>query len=69
MSNAGPERHSQATDVGRSNRVTSRSGRLIARTSTIDDTASRSFDLDAALARARQVTGRDDPAAHLESRP
>ena len=27
------------------------------------------FDLDAALARARQVTGRDDPAAHLESRP
>ena len=27
------------------------------------------FDLDAALARARQVTGRDDPGAHLESQP
>ena len=25
-----------------------------------------SFDLDASLARARQMTGRDDPGAHLE---
>jgi [NiFe] hydrogenase diaphorase moiety large subunit len=27
------------------------------------------FDLDGALARARQMTGRDDAAAHLESQP
>jgi [NiFe] hydrogenase diaphorase moiety large subunit len=27
------------------------------------------FDLDGALERARQMTGRDDPAAHLESHP
>jgi [NiFe] hydrogenase diaphorase moiety large subunit len=27
------------------------------------------FDLDAALARARQMTGRDDPGAHLENLP
>jgi [NiFe] hydrogenase diaphorase moiety large subunit len=25
------------------------------------------FDLDGALAPARQMTGRDDPAAHLEA--
>ncbi len=27
------------------------------------------FDLDGALARARQMTGRDDPGAHLETHP
>jgi [NiFe] hydrogenase diaphorase moiety large subunit len=27
------------------------------------------FDLDAALGRARQMTGRDDPGAHLENQP
>jgi [NiFe] hydrogenase diaphorase moiety large subunit len=27
------------------------------------------FDLDQALARARQMTGRDDPGAHLENQP
>jgi len=27
------------------------------------------FDLDGALARARQMTGRDDAAAHLDTRP
>jgi [NiFe] hydrogenase diaphorase moiety large subunit len=28
-----------------------------------------SFDLDGALARARQMTGRDDEGAHLENQP
>jgi [NiFe] hydrogenase diaphorase moiety large subunit len=27
------------------------------------------FDLDRALARARQMTGRDDPAAHVQPEP
>jgi [NiFe] hydrogenase diaphorase moiety large subunit len=27
------------------------------------------FDLDEAMARARQMTGRDDPGAHLENLP
>ena len=27
------------------------------------------FDLDGALARARQMTGRDDAGAHLEEQP
>jgi [NiFe] hydrogenase diaphorase moiety large subunit len=27
------------------------------------------FDLDGALARARQMTGRDDAGAHLETHP
>jgi [NiFe] hydrogenase diaphorase moiety large subunit len=27
------------------------------------------FDLDGALDRARQMTGRDDPGAHLETHP
>ena len=28
-----------------------------------------SFDVDGALGRARQMTGRDDAAAHLEAQP